>query len=272
LQTEKTTLECDYTPRDFFEAPYQVVDEAFSLKINDGRALIVLTTAQESVPADLIDIIRQRLEVVFSSRSLIEHRQFSLSDPTILQKRPGGETSVNHILSGKSAMVAVAGMRADFVITDAAGNIKSDSRAERIAREAELTDCFSTAAMKDELMQALMKSYQAAIAEPANELVRLYEIADALQKQYHGEKNAYPALGPGTKCRWKRLKEIANALPLNEGRHVGKHTGQLRPATKQELAEARACARSLIEAYARTVVPGPVDHQDLSQDNQGDSQ
>jgi SAM-dependent methyltransferase len=97
-------------------------------------------------------------------------------------------------------------------------------------------------------LNALLESYNAAVSAPANELVHLYEIRDALATRYGGEDEALRNLQFAEKD-WKQLGYLANKAPLKEGRHGGWHL-KLRHASADELDEARRIARHLIEAFA----------------------
>jgi hypothetical protein len=94
-----------------------------------------------------------------------------------------------------------------------------------------------------------LNSYKAAVDDPANELVHLYEIRDALAGHYGGDAAARAKLGISEK-EWKRLGILANDAPLKEGRHRGRHSKKLRHATAAELDEARKIARGWITAFA----------------------
>ena len=96
----------------------------------------------------------------------------------------------------------------------------------------------------------MLKSYNASVNDPNNELVHLYEIRETLSKKFGGETVTREALGI-SRNEWSRLGQLANKEPLKQGRHRGKDVGQLRDATEGELKEARTIARALIEAYLK---------------------
>ena len=102
---------------------------------------------------------------------------------------------------------------------------------------------------KNATLDAMLRSYAAAVRDPNNELVHLYEIRDALSKKFDGEQPARAALVAITSAQWSRLGLLGNELPLRQGRHRGKATTPLRDATKGELTQARGIARAMIEAY-----------------------
>jgi hypothetical protein len=79
----------------------------------------------------------------------------------------------------------------------------------------------------------LLKSYRAAVNDPADEFIHLFEIRDALKKHFGGEHNAKKQLGVSD-TRWTRLGKLANNEPVEQGRHRGQHSSRRRPASQKE--------------------------------------
>ena len=98
------------------------------------------------------------------------------------------------------------------------------------------------------LLASLLKSRDAAVRDPDNELVHLFEIRESLSRHFHGNASAWTKLciGPSDlEAVWPSVHDE----PLRQGRHRGKHAGKLRDATEAELAEARDIAHRMIAAY-----------------------
>ncbi len=133
----------------------------------------------------------------------------------------------------------------DLVQKDKDGNIIIDSRRDRIEKKRELAQ-LARLYSSNIVAASLLASYQAAVNDPENELVHLYEIRDALSKLFKGEVPARKALGLGV-SEWRRLGQLANDEPLKQGRHRGKSAGELRDATESEPAEARIIALLLLK-------------------------
>jgi hypothetical protein len=78
--------------------------------------------------------------------------------------------------------------------------------------------------------------------------------------EFGDEREARESLGI-SETKWDKLGTLANTDPLQQGRHRGRHLGSLRGATSEELTEARAIARMMIEAYLalleRNAAPQP---------------
>ena len=95
---------------------------------------------------------------------------------------------------------------------------------------------------------SLLNSYAAAVKDPDNELVHLYELREAVVAKFGGEGAARRALGVSS-ANWSRHGRLANDEPLKQGRHRGKKVGNLRDATEGELNEARSIARLVVKSY-----------------------
>jgi hypothetical protein len=136
--------------------------------------------------------------------------------------------------------------RIDAVVTSS-GKVLRDDRRERIERR----NALATRAARhvgDAVLNAILRSYMAAVNDPKNELIHLYEIRDALSSHFEGERPATAALGVSGGA-WSTLGRLADGEPIREGRHRGRFAGELRNATENELREARDVARSLIMGY-----------------------
>jgi hypothetical protein len=142
----------------------------------------------------------------------------------------------------------LSGDTVDFQHVDKNGNVVSDSARDRIEKKKRLADLVTKYSASDQLLGSLLKSYNASVRDPNNELVHLYEIRDGLSAKFGGENAARSTLAVSSAV-WSRLGLLCNNEPLRQGRHRGKTASSLRDATEAELAEARAIARGMIEAY-----------------------
>jgi hypothetical protein len=80
---------------------------------------------------------------------------------------------------------------------------------------------------KDAVLASLLRGYHAAVRDPDNELVHLFEIREALTTRFEGETEARSVLGISSRSR-SRFGRLANVEPLRQGRHRGKAEGPLR--------------------------------------------
>jgi hypothetical protein len=246
----KVILEWKYEPRDYFEAPIEVVRDDYVLRISDGAVSAeVAASVYDSRPAmrdDLHSEVQSRLQAV----ALLDHRKHKLSESSETRVRPDGSKLVS--VSVEPATARAGGPRADIVVRDPSGNVTYDSKQARIDEKRAVADLAAKHGASDATAGAILQSYSAATADPSNELVHLYEVRDALARRYGGESNARSALGIDSRG-WSDLGRLCNHEPLRQGRHRGRSAGELRDATHEELTKARRLCAEMITAYLRAL-------------------
>lgn len=241
-------LEWRYTPEDFFEESFSVNWEGWDISFGSGTAKAVKSADACAPDHTMQDDLQAGVETSFRSVMVGRHKTYELSMPSLTRVHSNGRRDVT--VSGTVRSVVVVAPTADVVVRDSAGNVVRDTKRERIDHERMRLEAAMRGAT-DPFFKKLQDSYAAAVDDPANELVHLYEILDALKKHFHGEHKARRELQL-TERQWEPLGRLACGEPIRQGRHRGAHINhQLRDATYEELTEARAIARGLIEAYMR---------------------
>jgi hypothetical protein len=219
---EKLSLEWSYTPANFFEEPFEYSENGWVVEIGDGR---IVATFSGVTGEQVESACREKHEEVsarFLGAQLLNHQPYQLSDYKTTRARPDGSVEVG-ISFG--ATLCISDGRCDVMIRDAAGNVTTDTKKERVERRKEF-----------------------ARRDPRNELTYLYEIRDALAKEFGGAGGVCSALGI-TKNQWGEMGRLANKVPLAQGRHRGQSVGQLRDAMPAELDEGRRIAKLMVERY-----------------------
>jgi hypothetical protein len=250
MTISKTVLEWPYHPADFFEASYRQTAPGYDILVDAGIVAVTLSCPQDPISETLKSQIASKVEAILRIRQLQTHRQYQLENHRTRQSQSNGTASVSIAISGVS-VICKAGT-ADVIVTDAAGNLVHDSKAERIAADTRFIDELSPKVCRSSLLESLLRSYGAAVNDSADELTHLYEIRDALARHYGGKRKARKNLNIPNPD-WNRLGYLADVAPLAQSRHRGKHLASMRPATHEELEEARQIARRLILAYAGTI-------------------
>ena len=245
MAPERTELEWPYQPEDLFEVAYPYAGSEYDLLIEKGRAVATLKIPQDPIDEQLEKRIEEHVRAILQVRQLQTHRPYELQGLRVYQ-HSGGRKNIA-IRVGSAVAVSDVG-QPDILIRNAAGNVLHDTRAERIAEHKRMLDSIAPKLARSPLLRGLFDSYSRAISDPANELVHLYEVRDALQAHYRGEQNARAALDISA-SEWERLGVLANVAPIEEGRHRGQH-GTRRNATAAELEEARSIVRKWIVALA----------------------
>jgi hypothetical protein len=184
------------------------------------------------------------LDLYFRGAQLIRRRVFDIDGGGYERVWPDGRrntTLVVHCI--EQGQVSD---QPDLVQLNSKGEVVGDTRRDRIKATINLSQ-LSVYHGSDPTARRMLESFDAAIRYPGNELVYLYEIWDALQTKFRGNKKGLKALGISRPNR-SRLTNLANREPLNQGRHRGRFD-TLREATVGELAEARKIATEMIEKF-----------------------
>jgi hypothetical protein len=250
MEINKTVVEWAYEPSSFFEGSMIFSEEKYNIKLENGLVHVTLATPQNPVSSELLNEIKERLEVIFMARGLYTHKTFKIKGYSINQIRQDGSKDAQ-IIIGNGVMAIGCTFQADIITKDKDGKVIYDSKAVRIAEQFEQIEFILKRTGKSDQIKSLLDSYSRAVFDPADELVHLYEIREALSKELGGEENAVRMLGI-SKNRWKRLGILANIEPLEQGRHRGKHEVR-RAASNQEIQEARDIARELITLYTQSL-------------------
>lgn len=243
-------LEWNFSPPDYFEEPIEISRQNYTMTIADGKVHakidFAIYEANPSMRRSLHDALNDR----FLGVQLLTHRAYELSSPTMTRVHPDGHSDI--FMEAEPGHIVIAGIAADFQVLDKDGNVISDSKRERIEKKKSLAELVTNHRATDALLASLLPSYDAAVRDPNNELVHLYEVREALSVKFGGENGARSALGI-TSSQWSRLGQLCNNEPLRQGRHRGKTGGALRDATESELTDARGIARAMLEAYLQHV-------------------
>lgn len=245
-----TELQWGYTPTDFFEARCAVALGCGALELDDGKATLRLTAPTDPVPTFIREQASAAVADVFNARRLLVHRDFTLQGPHMIQLEDNGKRHIAVAIDSLNIKVAMGTV--DVLVTNSRGEVVRDSRAERLTEHLRFVTDVAAKAGKSPLLRRLLQSYGAAVGDPNDELVHLYEIRDALAEYFKSDARARSTLGI-TKVEWNLLGRLANAEPLEQGRHRGQHANSARPATIDELRTARENARLLVEGFAKKI-------------------
>jgi hypothetical protein len=241
-----------FMPADFFEAQLTLTHSGYELRIEPGT--IVATIEKSSLDED--PTLRASVEAYVSNMFLgvqvQTHLAFDLSRPTVMNIDADGARG--HVIECEPGRAVASGSRVDLRYTREDGSIV-DSRAERIQRKQWLGRLAATLAPRDDVLSRMLRSYSAAVRDPADELVHLYEIRESAVQRFGDGAHTVSQLRLG-KNAWSRFGQLCNILPLTQGRHRGKSKEALRAASEDELAEARAFAATIIETYMKFAETG----------------
>lgn len=239
-------LEWKFSPPDYFEEPIEISRQDYTMTITDGQVQAKMDSAIFEADPDMRQRLHDALNDRFLGVQLFTHCAYELSRSTKTRVHPDGRRDI--FIEPETGRIVISGGTPDIQIKDKDGNVILDTKRERIETKKSLADLISAHRPIDSLLASLLKSQAAAVRDPNNELVHLYEIRDALSAKFGGENATRTALSIGS-TQWSRFGQLCNNEPLRQGRHRGKTGGVLRDATEAELAEARGIARAMIQGY-----------------------
>ena len=247
----KTILHFQYKPIDFFEVPFQYSDPKYTMTLENGVAEIILSEPLKGVPEKLQMEIINRVRSILNGRMLSKHESFELGSISILNHFADGNMTTSHTIQGVASIIKLKTYPPDILLKDSTGKVIRDTKAERIAEEQLFMGLIADSADKHPLLNKLIESYKSAVSDPADELVHLFEIIDALKRHYDNKEEAIKQLKL-PEHKWDRLHKLSNDEPLKEGRHRGSKK-TLRYATDDEISEARKIAYEMIKAFVSTL-------------------
>lgn len=243
---EQIVAEWNYEPNDYFEDNFSIEYEHYTIEIEPGVVRAHLSPVYIENVDETISKLNHDLESRFSAVQVMTHQEFKLSKPSRYALTKDG---TKHIYLQLETVVCVAdGSRIDIVIHDKDGNLVSDTKQERIDRKKWFSETTAKHICKNHTLKQMLKSYSSSVSDPNNELVYLYEIRDAIAKEFGGEINSRSKLNI-TKKEWSYFGLIANKKPLLQGRHRGNNAGVLRDAEVSELGAIRKIASKMVENY-----------------------
>lgn len=238
-------LEWSFTPKDYFEDEIRIERRGYEMVIKDGIVEARINPEVYDEEHKMRASLHHDLNARFLGVQLLTHKPYELSEASMCRLHQDGRKDVT-IFPGTGVITITSG-NVDLVVKDRDGNVVSDTRRDRVEKKKDLAELAETYS-SDTVAASLLASYKAAVYDPENELVHLYEVRDALVKLFTGEKLARKELGLSAPD-WSRLGHLANNKHLKQGRHRGQSAGELRDATLDELKEARIIARNFVEAY-----------------------
>jgi len=239
-------LEWLFSPPNYFEQTIELTRREYTLRIESGKVEARVDSLAYDANPNYRLALHESLNDRFLAIQVFTHRTYNLSKPTMYRLHPDGRRDVTVFLEGVQ-IKAIAGSL-DVLVKDTYGNIITDTKKDRIEKNEQVANLAEKYCKTDQVLAALLNSYAAAVRDPDNELVHLYEIREAVSQKFGNESSARDALRVN-RSDMSRLRQLANDEPLNQGRHRGKKVGNLRDATEVELNEARFIARLIVDRY-----------------------
>lgn len=238
-------LRWEFTPKDLFEDTFVTQQYGCEIMVALGTVVATIPNAALLNDTDLRLKIERYVAGLFLGAMLQAHTAYELSRPSVSTLHADGSRGV--IIECETGHAECRGYPPDIRYTNVDGKIV-DTRKNRVDHKRRLSELAAKLIYEDETLARMLRSYNNAVRDPADELIHLYEIRDCLTSHFGAKNTALAHLGL-TNRDWSRLGHLCNVLPLKEGRHRGEAGDALRAASEEELSEARAIASSFIESY-----------------------
>jgi len=241
----KIEIQWIYTPVSFFEEKIVWERANYIIEMTEGLIIAQMDAAFFDAKPEITELLRQELNFYFLGAQVFQRQPFQVSGGSFDRVWPDGRREST--LAVQSAEMIMTADSPDLSTTDEQGVIH-DTRRDRIEAKKELGELSARHCVTDPTARRILDSFDASIRYPGNELIYLYEVWEAVQTKFRGERKARRALGLSRIDR-SMLTNLADREPINQGRHRGKFAGRLRNATSAELDEARRIARDIIKLY-----------------------
>ncbi len=242
----ETRLEWKYSPPTYLEEPITLSFEGGALEIKDGTAIATIDPEKHDTGNSIERELTKKIESRLLAVQITTHKNYELSKPSRIDITDRGERIVH--LGPTSFVGTIRFGCVDITIADKNGCIITDTKSERRNKQDRIALLIEKHRQSDDVLRRILMSYKEAVKDPANELVHLYEIRDALSRRFRSKKTAMRKLGID-RLEWNEIGELANARPLKQGRHRGKAVGPLRDAENVELEKARKIVAGWVEKY-----------------------
>ena len=252
--TEDTVfIEWSYTPDSYFEDEFEtnltLGNYQYKMAIKKGKVEVHIDLLAYNQESNIHKRLYEKINNIFKARLLINSESFKIYRGSIVHiYYANGTKGVKILTEPAKAYAEGSKPLINSVVKDDKGNVIRDSRKERIDNNKGLIDLVSRCESKDSFAVSLLDCLDRAVNNEKHELVHLYEIREALVNKFGNQQSVRQSLGI-SRNDWSRLGELANDLPLMQGRHVGKKIEELRDATSAELNEARQLAQRFVKAY-----------------------
>ena len=243
---EQIVVEWNYEPNDYFEDNFTIEYDNCDIEIKSGIATARISPVHKDKIDEIINKLNQDLESRFLAVQVMTHHKYKLGKPSRYDLKKDGTKNIYLQVEDMVCVTHISPV--DIIISDANGNVISDTKQERIDKKKWFSETSAKFRIKDQTLNQMLKSYSSSVSDPNNELVHLYEIRDAVSKEFGGESNTISKLNI-TKKEWSDFGLIANKKPLLQGRHRGNNVGELRQADFSELDIVRKIASKIVENY-----------------------
>ena len=244
---EQIILKWKFNPPDFFEALYTSEEEDFKIEIDNGSINAKMSSFFYESQPDVRMEIYEKINDIFLGAQVVNFKPFSITNSTMHRFHSKGQKGTTIFLEPLVLNVNLSEF-VDIKITDKNGNIVGNAKSDRIKSIKNITKLTIKFGRTDFIAASILKSFNNAVNDPANELVHLFEILESLRCRFENDKKIREDLDVSNNSI-RDLHRLANDNCIKQGRHRGQNPSNLRSANSSEIRKARDIARKLIISY-----------------------
>ena len=154
---EQIVVEWNYEPNDYFEDDFTIEYDNCDIEIRPGIATAIITSIHIEKIDEMINKLNQDLESRFLAVQVMTHQKYKLGKPLRYDLKKDGKKNIHLQVDD---MVSVSDISPiDIIISDANGNVISDTKQERINKKKWFSETSAKFRVKDQTLNQMLKSY-----------------------------------------------------------------------------------------------------------------
>lgn len=256
--SEDSVFTWTFEPKNLFRLGEGLIEcelGAYRLIIRDGQVEAVVPDLRtiEGWPNvhDIKKELRHGVERFLDSRAIWTHETYQLSYEREAIPE-ASEDELDHVLRVTATAKAKIQGHAEIQVRGPDGDLIGDSRDVRKRQSKEFGRLTHRYYERDRTAYFIIRRYRAAIEDPDNEFIHLFDILEALKDRFDERSSDIRQRLGIEKDKFKTFCILANnpdEKPVRQGRHRGRNIEELRDASEAELSVARQVARELVFGY-----------------------
>jgi hypothetical protein len=241
---EAVILEWIYSPPDYFETPVQLIRDAYTITIAEGKVNVRVDAFLYYSDTLLEEALHEAVNDWFVGAQLAKRKAYTLSACSV--KRVDLNVIAHAQLGPVLSQSTPSAAPADAGASGREMAVPERGRLEGGPGKAEQSDPSSTS---DPLLDSLRRRYDLALADPIQEFTRLCAVPIALSTRFGSERAARVALSI-SESHWSMLFELAN-IERDRNQAIQEGAVPQCEVSEAQRAQARAITLRMILAYLR---------------------
>jgi hypothetical protein len=186
-------IEWKFTPEDFFEDEFEATCCGVPVRVGRGSVATSIDGDQYTLRPRLHEEMGEEIRSLFYGAQLVSRVPFSIKSPSRVHVDASGGQNIIVPLLGNEAKFFGGAVDVRQEAPD--GTVLVDTRRDRFEKKLRLALLARKHRHSDATLRSMLRSLDGAVNDPADELLHLYEIKDAVCHEFAGRPHAIAALG-----------------------------------------------------------------------------